>query len=201
MACGATLSLKRSLEFDPVHSPFQSSSPKRRRFVSTTPSIASNLNVHHHFGLSSSISSLNNSTLTTDDITAHVAAECKHRKRDVVDDAPDARSTSSSPALLNNEGASSYNSAVQASSSDSQLSVPGSPPRVPSPDKCDAPLLTFRQVSRVCEKMIEEREGQLHEQYEHVLVMKIAEQYEAFLKFNQDQLQRKYAASTASYVS
>ena len=37
MACGATLSLKRSLEFDPVHSPGQHS-PKRRRCIPMTMS-------------------------------------------------------------------------------------------------------------------------------------------------------------------
>lgn len=36
MACGATLSLKRSLEFDPVHSPNHNHSPKRRRCMPMT---------------------------------------------------------------------------------------------------------------------------------------------------------------------
>ena len=36
MACGATLSLKRSLEFDPLHSPSHQRSPKRRRCMPMT---------------------------------------------------------------------------------------------------------------------------------------------------------------------
>lgn len=37
MACGATLTLKRNLEFDPIHSPGQTT-PKRRRCMPMTMS-------------------------------------------------------------------------------------------------------------------------------------------------------------------
>lgn len=47
MACGATLSLKRSLEFDPLHSPGQHS-PKRRRCMPMTMSTTAPPTKSHH---------------------------------------------------------------------------------------------------------------------------------------------------------
>lgn len=71
-----------------------------------------------------------------------------------------------------------------------------------SPNKRDIPLFTFKQVSMICERMLKERETQIREQYNTVLTCKMAEQYEAFLKFNHDQIQRRFSGdSVASYVS
>lgn len=67
--------------------------------------------------------------------------------------------------------------------------------------KKEVPLFSLRQVSLVCERMLKEREDQIKEEYDKVLTNKIAEQYEAFLKFNHDQLHRRYNESAASYVS
>jgi hypothetical protein len=70
-----------------------------------------------------------------------------------------------------------------------------------TPGKKEAPLFTFRQVSLVCERMLKEREEQIRQEYDKVLISKMAEQYEAFLKFNHDQLHRRFGESAASYVS
>ena len=99
-----------------------------------------------------------------DEITAHVAAECKHLKVEHPDDSLESGLISSSH---------SSEDFAYSSSSATCLSAQ-SPSRLQSSDKNDTPLLTFRQVNNVCEKMLKEREGQLRSEYERVLVSKIA---------------------------
>lgn len=43
--------------------------------------------------------------------------------------------------------------------------------------------------------MLKEREDYLREQYDTVLTTKLAEQYDAFVKFTYDQIQRRYEAA------
>lgn len=47
----------------------------------------------------------------------------------------------------------------------------------------------------ICERMLKEREESLREQYDAVLNTKLAEQYDAFVKFTYDQIQRRYEAA------
>lgn len=47
----------------------------------------------------------------------------------------------------------------------------------------------------ICERMLREREEKLREQYDAVLTSKLAEQYDAFVKFTYDQIQRRYEAA------
>lgn len=75
---------------------------------------------------------------------------------------------------------------------------PDSPPSmVKYPEKA---LFTFKQVQMICERMLKEREDSLREQYDAVLTNKLAEQYDAFVKFTYDQIQRRYEAAP-SYLS
>lgn len=75
---------------------------------------------------------------------------------------------------------------------------PDSPPNiVRNPEKG---LFTFKQVQMICERMLKEREDHLREQYDAVLTTKLAEQYDAFVKFTYDQIQRRYEAAP-SYLS
>lgn len=43
--------------------------------------------------------------------------------------------------------------------------------------------------------MLKEREDTLREQYDAVLTTKLAEQYDAFVKFTYDQIQRRFEAA------
>lgn len=47
----------------------------------------------------------------------------------------------------------------------------------------------------ICERMMKEREEKVREQYDAVLNQKLAEQYDAFVKFTYDQIQRRYEAA------
>ncbi|KAH8867711.1 Akirin-1 isoform 2 [Schistosoma japonicum] len=63
------------------------------------------------------------------------------------------------------------------------------------------PIFTLPQVTALCERLIKEREAELREEYDNILSCKLAEQYEAFLKFNHDQLYSRFQNSPMSYVS
>ncbi|CAG2181947.1 unnamed protein product, partial [Oppiella nova] len=71
-----------------------------------------------------------------------------------------------------------------------------------SPTRRDAPLFTFRQVGLICERVLKERETQIRQEYDEVLNTKLAEQYETFVKFTYDQIQKRFEAnSIPSYLS
>ncbi|KAG6463527.1 akirin [Manduca sexta] len=57
-------------------------------------------------------------------------------------------------------------------------------------------LFTFKQVRMICERMLREQEVALRAEYESALSTKLAEQYEAFVRFNLDQVQRRPPPST-----
>lgn len=52
-------------------------------------------------------------------------------------------------------------------------------------------LFTFKQVRMICERMLRDQEAALRAEYETALSNKLAEQYEAFVRFNLDQVQRR----------
>lgn len=79
---------------------------------------------------------------------------------------------------------------------------PDSPPNLSLMRHGEKALFTFKQVQLICESMLKERENQLRELYEGVLTTKLAEQYDAFVKFTYDQIQRSYeAAPSCEYFS
>ncbi|XP_038210276.1 akirin-like [Zerene cesonia] len=57
-------------------------------------------------------------------------------------------------------------------------------------------LFTFKQVRLICERMLREQEAALRAEYESALSNKLAEQYEAFVRFNIDQVQRRPPPAT-----
>jgi len=76
-----------------------------------------------------------------------------------------------------------------------------SSPCAPAKDQEDKPLFNFKQVSLICERLVREREEALREEYDKVLSDKLAEQYDAFVKFTYDQIQRRLNDRPMSYVS
>ncbi|KAG9509973.1 Notchless protein-like 1, partial [Fragariocoptes setiger] len=62
-----------------------------------------------------------------------------------------------------------------------------------APSKPKEPLVfTVRQAHLICERLIKEREARIREEYEKILVTKLAEQYDTFVKFTYDQIQKRY---------
>jgi hypothetical protein len=93
---------------------------------------------------------------------------------------------------------------MQDSESSGSEMGPDSPRRPESPPSLtrnsEKGLFTFKQVQMICERMLNEREEKLREQYDAVLTTKLAEQYDAFVKFTYDQIQRRFEAPP-SYLS
>nr|XP_013035563.1 akirin-2 [Anser cygnoides] len=79
--------------------------------------------------------------------------------------------------------------------------LPGTSSAASSPLKKEQPLFTLRQVGMICERLLKEREEKIREEYEEILTTKLAEQYDAFVKFTHDQIMRRYGEQPASYVS
>jgi len=65
----------------------------------------------------------------------------------------------------------------------------------------DLPIFSMNQVNQICERMLKERETALREQYDRILSQKMSEQYDAFVKFTHEQIQRRFESSQCSYVS
>ncbi|CAK1552802.1 unnamed protein product [Leptosia nina] len=59
-----------------------------------------------------------------------------------------------------------------------------------------SPLFTFKQLRMICQRMLREQEAALRAEYETALSNKLAEQYEAFVRFNIDQVQRRPPPTT-----
>jgi hypothetical protein len=95
----------------------------------------------------------------------------------------------------------------QESFSDGAVDSPGSPAtsRFASTyysSTKENPLFTFRQVGLICERMLKERESQIREEYDRILNNKLSEQFDAFVKFIYDQIQKRFeAAVVPSYIS
>lgn len=65
----------------------------------------------------------------------------------------------------------------------------------------DLPLFSMNQVNQICAGMIREREQVIREQYDKILAEKLSEQYDSFVKFTHEQIQRRFENSQCSYVS
>lgn len=195
MACGATL--KRSIDFDPLHSPGQTP-PKRRRCLPMTLSPSTPPTK----SMSASPFGDVHPKLTSEQIAANLSMEIRRLQRRKQLHFPGCSSPppsqSSSADSVVDSPPSMDSSCVQSLAQTSANTFFNAL----SPNKRDIPLFTFKQVSMICERMLKERESQIREQYNTVLTCKMAEQYEAFLKFNHDQIQRRFSNdSIASYVS
>lgn len=65
-----------------------------------------------------------------------------------------------------------------------------------------APLFTFDQVVLIVERLIREKEDSIRQQYESALNVRLAEQYDQFVKFSYDQIQRRFdSTNLPSYLS
>lgn len=181
MACAT---LKRTHDWDPLHSP-NGRSPKRRRCMplsvtpATPPTRAHQINPSPFGDVPPK--------LTSEEIAANIREEMRRLQRRKQLCFQGAEGGCSSPV-----GGESPVGSPQGSSQAGGLL---------SPVRRDQPLFTFRQVGLICERMMKERESQIREEYDHVLSTKLAEQYDTFVKFTYDQIQKRFEGATPSYLS
>uniref|UniRef100_A0A8C7TFP3 Akirin 1 n=1 Tax=Oncorhynchus mykiss TaxID=8022 RepID=A0A8C7TFP3_ONCMY len=198
MACGATL--KRSMEFEALLSP---QSPKRRRCnaLPGAPSTPSPQRCNLRPPVDCPSHSMSPPTmggehrLTPEQIFQNIRQEYSRyqRRRQL-------------------EGAFNQSEAACSSTDapSSALTAPSSPPGASQESaqeirklssgasRKDQPSFTLRQVSYLCERLLKDHEEKIREEYEQILNTKLAEQYESFVKFTQDQIMRRYGARPAS---
>ncbi|XP_074602948.1 akirin [Brevipalpus obovatus] len=192
MACAT---LKRPLEWDPLNSPSQSSSPNPTR-----PTKRRCL-MHHNYNSSPYIPPKGTSPfdgihpkLTAEEIAANIKDEMKrlqNRKQLHYQSSANQFQINSQTDSNSNENDTSFPESL----SNSVLGLL-------SPSRRDQPLFTFRQVTIICERILKEREASLKEEYDRVLSSKLAEQYDTFVKFTYDQIQKRFETETTpSYLS
>ncbi|KAL7286104.1 akirin-2 [Trichogramma pretiosum] len=178
MACAT---LKRSLEFDPVHSHVRPS--KRRRCApmcgSPSPSTSQALGARKTQSPFSDV----HQKLTPEKMAANLREEIRrlHKRKQLFNqgdevEGPSSPSTPSCSTIFSNS--------------------------TTSPSSKEKPLFTFRQVGLICERMLREQESKIREEYDQILNLKLAEQYDAFVKFTYDQIQKRFESSAVpSYLS
>lgn len=171
MACAT---LKRSCEWDPLQSP-GGRTPKRRRctpVMSPSPKIfKSSVENPSPFGDVAS-------KFTSQQIAVNIREEIKklQRRRQLRFDGGDNTEVSSLASTITGTG-------------------------LRAPACMDQPLFTFRQVGLICERMLKEKENKIREEYDKILNTKLAEQYDTFVKFTHDQIQKRYESCIPSYLS
>ncbi|CAH2249399.1 akirin-2 [Pelobates cultripes] len=181
MACGATL--KRTIDFDPLHSP--AASPKRRRCAPLSPGGPS---PQKYLRMEPSPFGEVSSRLTAEQILHNIKQEYKRmQKRRHLENSLQPTELCCSTDLQHTPFLSSG------------PSIPGTISA--SPLRKEQALFTLRQVGLICERLLKEREDKVREEYEEILTTKLAEQYDAFVKFTHDQIMRRYGEQPASYVS
>lgn len=205
MACAT---LKRSLEFDPLHSPGSSRPPKRRRCMPICmPSSAPPTRQHQ---VDPSPFADQHGKLTPERIAANIREEMRrlHRRKQLHFDGESSSSGSESPSPpISPSGIPSRlpltPQAAAAAASASAIMMAHRPHlHHLHPANRDKPLFTFHQVRMICERMVRDRESELRQEYDTVLNSKLAEQYDAFVKFTYDQIQKRFeAAAVPSYLS
>ncbi|XP_056150059.1 akirin-2 [Lampris incognitus] len=182
MACGATL--KRTLDFDPLLSP---GSAKRKRCAPVVSSAASSSSPQKYLRLEPSPFGQVSSRLTTEQILQNIKQEYKRfQKRRHLDSAFQQAEGCCPPELQPGHNVSA---------------PPGTSCGASSPNRKEQPLFSLRQVGMICERLLKEREEKIREEYDEILTAKLAEQYDAFVKFTHDQLMRRFGEQPASYVS
>lgn len=191
MAC---VTLKRILDFDPLHSP--SRPTKRRRCVPlhcTTPEKAR----QEEAIPTPAPSVFRENKLTPAEIAENLRNEMKRlkKRRQFVPTSPSSSrsmgsppspsSAPSSPEPMTMEGGS-----AGPSSSSAATSVK------------EKPIFTLKQMTMIAERMCTERVEQVRLEYDHILQQKLSEQYDAFVKFIDQQIQKRFSESQApSYLS
>uniref|UniRef100_A0A8C2HKR8 Akirin-2 n=1 Tax=Cyprinus carpio TaxID=7962 RepID=A0A8C2HKR8_CYPCA len=180
MACGATL--KRTLDFDPLLNP---ASPKRRRCAPLTPS-SSSASPQKYLRMEPSPFGRVTSALTTEQILSNIKQEYKRMQKRRHLESSFQQSESCCPLEPQphacTSGTAHTSSALSAS----------------SPSRREQPLFTLKQVGMICERLLKECEEKVREEYDEILTTKLAEQYDAFVKFTHDQLMRRFGEQPAS---
>lgn len=200
MAC---VTLKRSLEFDPVNHGLGTPRPHKRRrcipmCVSPRSAAASTARVAEQQSSFAHVTPM----LTPEQIATNVREEINRlRRRKLLKsgertmDVEGGYESPGSPSPLDTTPCPSTPTSSLPINHHHHQHQPSSPGK-------EKPLFTFRQVNLICEQLMRERENKIREEYDKVLTNKLAEQYDCFVRFTADQITKRLSqADTPSYLS
>ncbi|EEB15858.1 protein C6orf166, putative [Pediculus humanus corporis] len=176
MACAT---LKRSWEFDPVHSPGRPNKRPRCTPMCVSPTSSSPPPAKK--------SIFDAPKMTPDEMAASIRHEIERLKRKGHRNIDHGASMSMSPTP--SEGSNSDSEGMPMSPEYSQND--GSLNLINNIKKDT--LFTYKQVHQICSRIVREREDQLRQEYDEILNSKLSEQYDTFLKFSRDQIQRHFS--------
>jgi len=217
MAC---VTLKRSLDLDPLEVLHSPNRPVKRRRCTPLKSIdrdasSSSLSCQTSFPSPSSEPSVfRESPLSPSEIANYLRDELKRlrKRRQLAEPYPAATSGRSPPAspgspepmMADSDRASPsgmhHQGAAQPGPSSPKSLTSSNVPTKNS--KGDRPVFTLKQMTMICEKMCKERTDQVREEYDQILQQKLSEQYDAFVKFVDHQIQQRFNQSQLpSYLS
>ncbi|RXN06152.1 putative arginine--tRNA mitochondrial [Labeo rohita] len=161
-------------------------SPKRRRCAPMSPS-SSSASPQKYLRMEPSPFGRVSSALTTEQILSNIKQEYKRMQKRRHLESSFQQTDSCCP--LDSQPHSSISSTA---------TLPGASSGSASPSRREQPLFTLKQVGMICERLLKEREEKVREEYDEILTTKLAEQYDAFVKFTHDQLMRRFGEQPAS---
>lgn len=246
MAC---VTLKRSLDLDPLEALHSPNRPQKRRRCTPLKSIdrdstssSSSLNISQPSFTSppsSEPSVFRESQLSPSEIANYLSDELKRlrKRRQIAEPYPSVRSPPASPGSpepmmadstastasdrASTSGIARRHATVTAAASTvaSAHSAASTQPGPSSPQKSlnssnnlvmsksssksgERPVFTLKQMTMICEKLCKERTDQVRQEYDQILQQKLSEQYDAFVKFVDHQIQQRFNQSQLpSYLS
>lgn len=210
MAC---VTLKRPLDLDPLEALHSPNRPPKRRRCTPLKSIdrepSSSLSCQTSFPSEPSV--FRESPLSPSEIANYLRDELKRlRKRRQLASEPYPSSSQSPPPaspgspepMMADCGRASPPGLVQTTTVPAGPSSPKSLNVMTKNSKGDRPVFTLKQMTMICEKMCKERTDQVREEYDRILQQKLSEQYDAFVKFVDHQIQQRFSQSQLpSYLS
>lgn len=210
MACGVTL--KRSLELDIHLSPECSiKRPRTGHFSPFTPA-PTNSQSPVVTGPFANVS-CSMSSLSQDDIESYVRTEISQlqrrrlipsRRKLIRGDPGSPPSSQSSSDSEPETNSTSFRHQLSKSATGANRKSAGVE-REEHQESAKHPLelatFTMKQVQLICARLLREQEEKLRQEYEQILQNKLAEQYETFVQFTNDQVHRRFEDMSLSYVS
>ena len=204
MAC---VTLKRSLDFDPLHSPSRPN--KRRRCVPMTTSPHCTPEK-----VQPAPSVFRETPLTPEQIANNLRDEIKRlkKRRQIAGPASPGSPPSPSSAPASPASPSSPEPMMETEAAGCSSGATGN-------GKAEKPIFTLKQMIMIADRMCEERVEQVRNEYDNILQQKLSEQvtlpvsssqvysyfifqYDAFVKFIDHQIQKRFTESQApSYLS
>lgn len=238
MAC---VTLKRSLDLDPLEALHSPNRPQKRRRCTPLKSIdrdstssSSSLSISQPSFTSppsSEPSVFRESQLSPSEIANYLSDELKRlrKRRQIAEPYPSSRpsppASPGSPEPMMADSSSSdrastsgiarrhatVTAAAAVASAASTQPGPSSPQKslnssnnlvMSKSSKGERPVFTLKQMTMICEKLCKERTDQVRQEYDQILQQKLSEQYDAFVKFVDHQIQQRFNQSQLpSYLS